>query len=140
MSDSTQTADDPRYLDGIRWFNQRHFFEAHEVWEDLWRDDRGPSRRFFQGLIQVAVCLHHFGHGNTRGARKLFHTSREHLDGYRPRHLGVDVERLLADLERCCAAIVASPEETPRERLQPELIPVLQVEPSADELQQIAGS
>ena len=42
-----------------------------EEWEELWADYQGPDRQFFQGLIQAAVCLHHFGNGNTRGAKKL---------------------------------------------------------------------
>ena len=58
---------DPRYLEGIDCFNRGAFFDAHEVWEALWTDTEGPSRRFYQGLIQVAVCLHHFGNGNLRG-------------------------------------------------------------------------
>ena len=93
MADTTY---DPRYLEGIRHFNERAFFEAHEVWEDLWHDEQGPSRRYYQGLIQVAVCLHHFRNGNTRGARKLYHSSRGYLEAYRPQHRGLDVDQLLA--------------------------------------------
>jgi len=63
---------DPRFLAGVRYFNQRDFFEAHESWEELWVDYQGPLRRFYQGLIQVAVCLHHFGNGNMHGTRKLY--------------------------------------------------------------------
>ena len=62
---------DPHYLAGIEFFNQCDFFEAHEAWEELWTEYQGPSREFYQGLIQVAVCLHHFGNENIRGARKL---------------------------------------------------------------------
>jgi uncharacterized protein len=76
----TEPTYDPRYLEGIRYFNECEFFEAHEVWEDLWADYQGPSRRFYQGLIQVAVCLHHFGNGNGRGAIKLYHGCREYLE------------------------------------------------------------
>src|SRR6476469_7449491 len=70
----TQAVYDPRYLEGIEHFNRCDFFEAHESWEELWQDYTGPSRKFYQGLIQVAVCLHHFGNGNTRGAKKLYVT------------------------------------------------------------------
>ena len=28
---------DPLYLQGIAYFNACEFFEAHEVWEDLWK-------------------------------------------------------------------------------------------------------
>ncbi len=76
MSDETY---DPLYLGGIKHFNECDFFEAHEVWEELWTDYRGESRKFYQGLIQAAVALYHFGNGNIRGARKLYHSSRDYL-------------------------------------------------------------
>ncbi|MEI7780964.1 MAG: DUF309 domain-containing protein, partial [Planctomycetota bacterium] len=67
----TPTAYDPLYLDGIEKFNECDYYESHEVWEELWTEYRGPSRKFYQGLIQAAVALYHFGNGNIRGARKL---------------------------------------------------------------------
>ena len=39
---------DPRYLSESAVQSER-FFEAHEVWEDLWHDTAGPDRRFYQG-------------------------------------------------------------------------------------------
>ena len=84
---------DPRYLQGIEYFNRCEFFEAHDVWEELWADYRGSSRTFYQGLIQVAVCLHHFGNGNTRGAAKLYHSSRKYLEPYAPWHDGLHPTR-----------------------------------------------
>ncbi len=114
---------DPRYLQGIAYFNDREFFEAHEVWEELWMQCEGDSRKFFQGLIQVAVCLHHFGNGNTRGTRKLFHSSTKYLQAYLPWHLGIDLNRLLSDLQRCCAEVVASDERFPVAKLEPDLVP-----------------
>ena len=120
---------DPRYLEGIRCFDNREFFEAHEVWEDLWRDEQGPSRRYYQGLIQVAVCLHHFGNGNTRGARKLYHSSRGYLEGYCPRYLGLDLDRLLTDFEQCCAELVRSPDDFPQGTLSADLIPRIPFDP-----------
>jgi predicted metal-dependent hydrolase len=118
-----EEAYDPRYLQGIELFNQCEFFEAHEVWEDLWKDIQGPDRRFYQGLIQVAVCLHHFGNGNIRGAKKLYHSSRGYLEAYAPSHLGLDIEKLLAQLQVCCQAILDSQEEFPKIEIVPDLIP-----------------
>ncbi len=120
---------DPRFVQGVHYFNECDFFEAHEVWEDLWTDYQGPLRRFYQGLIQVAVCLHHFGNENTRGAIKLYHGCQTYLNDYRPRCLGVDVDKLLADLERCCAELIASPEEFPRVVVTPDLIPEIHLDP-----------
>ena len=90
---------EPRYLEGIRHFNACEFYEAHEVWEELWADCRGPIREFYQGLIQVAVALHHFGNGNIRGAIKLYHSSRKHLQPYFPNHLGCDTRHLFIEME-----------------------------------------
>lgn len=114
---------DPRYLAGIEHFNACDFFEAHEVWEELWADYQGPSRKFYQGLIQVAVCLHHFCNGNIRGAKKLYASSRDYLEPYRPRHEGLDVDKLFSDLETCCREILASQEEFPKIDIDPKLIP-----------------
>jgi predicted metal-dependent hydrolase len=127
------TADyDSRFVDGVRYFNECDFFEAHEVWEELWADYQGPSRRFYQGLIQVAVCLHHFGNGNTRGAKKLFHSARGYLADYQPVHEGVDVSKLLGELETCCAEILNSPDDFPRVEIVPDLIPEIHLDPPGD--------
>ena len=119
---------DPRYLEGIAHFNACDFFEAHEVWEELWADTEGESRRFYQGLIQVAVCLHHFGNGNIRGAKKLNVGCRGYLDSYRPHYLGLDVDKLLSQLDACCREIMESQEEFPRIEIVPDLIPELHLD------------
>jgi hypothetical protein len=126
MADEPQL--DHRYLEGIRLFNECDFFEAHDVWEELWSEYQGPSRRFFQGLIQTAVCLHHFGNGNTRGARKLYHSSRAYLADYRPVHLGLDLDKLFVELEACCREILDESETVPKATIRPELIPELHLQ------------
>jgi uncharacterized protein len=119
---------DPRYLEGIEHFNRCDFFEAHEVWEELWADYSGPSRKFYQGLIQVAVCLHHFGNGNIRGAKKLYFGCRGYLEPYLPRHEGLNLEKLLAELEICCRPILESKEEFPKIDIVPDLIPEIHLD------------
>jgi predicted metal-dependent hydrolase len=122
---------DPRFLQGIEYFNNCDFFEAHEVWEDLWSDVQGSSRRFYQGLIQVAVCLHHFGNGNLRGAQKLYHSSRGYLVDYIPWHMGVNVSKLLDELEICCAEILQSDGLQLETEIDPQRIPEIHLSPSA---------
>ena len=122
------TSYDPRYLEGIEHFNKCDFFEAHEVWEELWADYQGPSRKFYQGLIQVAVCLHHFGNGNIRGSKKLYFGSRGYLEPYLPKHEGIDLEKLLSQLEICCREILESQEEFPKIDIVPDLIPEIHLE------------
>lgn len=114
---------DPRYLEGIELFNTCDFFESHEVWESLWADYQGPSRKFYQGLIQVAVALHHFGNGNIRGARKLYHSSRGYLQPYAPLHMGLDLDKFLGEFQSCFAEVLASQEEFPQIEIDPDRIP-----------------
>ena len=47
------------YYDGIQLFNEHEFFEAHEVWEDIWHMAYGLKHKFYQGMIQCAVALEH---------------------------------------------------------------------------------
>ncbi len=44
--------------EGCRHFHAGRYFEAHEVWEDAWRAERGDVRLLLQGLIQVAAGFH----------------------------------------------------------------------------------
>jgi predicted metal-dependent hydrolase len=119
----------PQYLAGIKHFNACEFYEAHDLWEELWADYRGPSREFYQGLIQVAVAVHHFGNGNIRGAKKLYHSSRKYLEGYRPSHLGCNIEQLFLEMEECFHQVLESAEEFPRIDMDPELIPEIHLDP-----------
>ncbi len=116
-------AHDPLYLQGIEHFNACDFFEAHEAWEELWTDYHGPSRKFYQGLIQAAVALHHFGNGNIRGAKKLFLSCQAYLDPYRPAHHELDLEKFIAQLTDCFTEVMASTEEFPKIEIDPERIP-----------------
>jgi predicted metal-dependent hydrolase len=122
---------DARYVKGVQLFNQCEFFEAHDVWEELWTEYRGESRDFYKGLIQVAVALHHFGNENIRGAKKLYHSSRGYLQAYRPKHFGCDLELLFQEMEDCFAPVLAADEQFPRIAIDPEQIPEIELDPPA---------
>lgn len=98
----------PLYLEGLRLFNAGAYFEAHEVLEDLWRETRGPDRGFYQGLIQLAVVLHHLSRGNAVGAGNVLKTCRRHLEPYRPWHRGISVDELFALADRVTLALQAA--------------------------------
>ncbi len=120
---------DPRYLRGIELFNDCEFFESHEAWEELWADERGPDREFYQGLIQAAVALHHFVNGNLRGAKKVFYSCCSHLEPYRPHHLGLNLEEFLARLRECFAEVIQGEEPVPGAEIDPDKIPEIHLDP-----------
>ena len=76
---------------GVAHFNAQEYFEAHEVWEELWLVAREPEKTFLQGLIQVAAAFHHHARENARGARSLLAAGVAKLQGFPDDHRGIDV-------------------------------------------------
>jgi len=100
--------DEHGFSEGIRLFNQGAFYDAHEVLEDVWRANHGSEKRFLQGLIQLAVALHHHSQGNLRGTRSLLARSARNLSGYGDEYLGIAVSRLLQAMTECERALDAN--------------------------------
>jgi predicted metal-dependent hydrolase len=85
---------------GVGEFNEGLFFECHDTLEELWSGVRGPSRDFFQGLIQVAVGFYHLGNDNRVGAGRLLVRALKRLEGYPDHYGGID----LGDLREAVTA------------------------------------
>jgi predicted metal-dependent hydrolase len=86
---------DPRLIKGIEEFNQQLFFECHETLEELWLEERGEDRRFFQAIIQIAAGYYKLQQQVPVGAVKLWRTGLEKLTPYQPVYLGLNVEALM---------------------------------------------
>ena len=84
---------------GIDLFNRRYFFEAHDVWEEVWRAEHGPARNFFKGLIHLAGGFHHYTNGNLRGSAALLTSGIAYLKPYLPGRMGIDLAAILAVVE-----------------------------------------
>ncbi|BBI32618.1 DUF309 domain-containing protein [Cohnella abietis] len=90
---------DPRYFAYISYFNKdQDYFECHEVMEELWLEEgRSP---LLQGLVQVALGLHHWDNGNVTGAVKLMTSALNKLTVYADDViLGLDMVSLRANLK-----------------------------------------
>lgn len=85
------TRDESQFARGVAHFNAQEFFEAHEVWEELWLVAREPEKTFLQGLIQVAAALHHQARGNASGAKSLLAAGVAKLEGFPEDHRGIAV-------------------------------------------------
>jgi predicted metal-dependent hydrolase len=87
----------PLFRKGIEHFDAGEYYEAHEVWEDLWRTLSGNERLFLQALIQASVALHHLEKGNRAGARQLARATFAKLSLLPSSMWGLDCEALAAD-------------------------------------------
>lgn len=98
---------------GIEEFNRREFFECHEYLEDAWREESRRLRYLYQGILQVGVGLYHQQNGNWRGATGVLRNGIGRLREFEPETLGIDVELLVRESERCLKEL---------ERLGPERV------------------
>lgn len=85
--------------EAIRLFNEHYFFEAHEVLEEVWRQEHGEPRLFLQGLIQVCAAYHHFQNGNLIGAITLLQRGADKMRRYPPHYLRIDASGLIAHID-----------------------------------------
>jgi uncharacterized protein len=83
---------------GIELFNQGKFFEAHEALEDVWRTVPAAQKKFFQGLVQVAVAFHHYSTGNRVGMKSVMERAMRNLAEGRESFDGIRVQPLLETL------------------------------------------
>lgn len=104
--------DDPRFLKGIEEFNQQLFFECHETLEELWLEERGEDRKFYQAIIQIAAGYYKLQQGVPVGAIKLWRTGLDKLAAYEPIFYGVNVESLLKSVRSHLKLLEAEPQKT----------------------------
>jgi uncharacterized protein len=87
----------PEALHGLHLFNAGEYFEAHEALEIAWRDEQGPVRDLYRGILQVGVAYYHIQRGNYRGARKMFERCRQWLHPFPASCSGIDLDGLRRD-------------------------------------------
>ncbi len=89
----------------LRHFNDRDYFEAHDVWEEIWMDQRGPARLFYQGMIQAAVGCYKADFGVYNGAVRLLARSLGKFDAAGPVDVPFDIDPFRADIRSFLALV-----------------------------------
>jgi predicted metal-dependent hydrolase len=92
---------------GLELMRVQRWFDAHEALEDEWRDAPEPERDFLQGLVHVTVAWHHAANRNRPGAERQLEKAARRLGPYAPTHRGVEVGRILGQVEAAAARIEA---------------------------------
>jgi len=127
----------PYYLAFFRCWNERRYYDAHDVLEQLWLNTKSPDADYFKGLIQAAGAFVHlqkqFEHPlHTKHSRRLspavrlFRLANKNLSRFAPLHHDLNVAAFCQLLHGFADRIVASdyktnpwsPETAPKLRLQ----------------------
>lgn len=113
----------PFYRAFFHCWNEKRYYEAHDVLEQLWLGEKSPDADYFKGLIQAAGAFVHLQkrfehplhakHGRRLfPAVRLFRLAERNLSRFTPQHHGLDVAALCQLLRTCADRIVASDYKT----------------------------
>jgi uncharacterized protein len=94
--------------EGQRLLDHGHPFQAHEVFEAVWKSGPPDERPLWQGLAQLAVGLTHLLRGNPSGATSLLKQGQARIRHYEdepPYGLDIDglsawADHLITEIER----------------------------------------
>jgi len=116
-------------LQAVEEFNRGAWFECHETLEELWVGGKGEVRDFYQGMLQLAVALHHWRAGNLKGALVLLKSGGDLLSRVAPVCQGVDVAALRSEAGRLHLELSALGEERMEQLPASSLLKVRLVQP-----------
>lgn len=86
------------YLEGIAHFNAGRYYDAHEIWEEIWLRSADEAKLFYHMLIQAAVGLYHYQRNNLHGARVLYERVCKKLQILPDEFMSLDVTELARQL------------------------------------------
>jgi predicted metal-dependent hydrolase len=95
----------PQAIQGLEFFNHAHYFEAHEALEAAWRDEKGPVRELYRGILQVGVVYLHISRHNYPGAIKVYQRCMKWLQPWPETCRGIPVGQIRRDLEAAITAL-----------------------------------
>ncbi len=101
----------------IALFNSGEFYACHDALEAMWVEAAVDEKKFYQGLLQIAVAFYHLGNKNLRGATVLLGEGRFRLIPYEPTYCptgqvlaaAVDVQRLRSETRDFLALLQGIP-------------------------------
>jgi predicted metal-dependent hydrolase len=127
MVERDTTSVEQAYEHGLALAGAGEWFQAHEAFETAWRACAVDERDFFQGLVHVVVSAYQHERGRPVAQERQRMKALRRLAPFAPAHRGLDVDALLAALERAETDVreqlvqsVAQPEVAVEEQQQPE--------------------
>ena len=111
------------FMMGLKLFNDKQFYDAHEYWEELWLEYHLQDKKFIQGLIQLTVAYYHLSTGNTKGALSLLNKSLDKMELFLPDNRGVDVDLIVKAIKESIKTI-----EVGDKKFNWDIVPVLKVD------------
>ena len=90
---------------GLLLFNQLFFYEAHEYFEDAWRETEDESREFFRVLLQMSGGFYRLTQARPQAARKFFNHALSWLSDFPNPYRGFNTNLLKNMLQELIEAV-----------------------------------
>jgi predicted metal-dependent hydrolase len=87
-----------KFREGLELFNKGYHWEAHEAWEDVWRENEGEAKLFTQAFVQIAAGNSFLKQSKRDSAKYLFEKALEKLRIFEHLECGFPFEPLVATL------------------------------------------
>ena len=88
-------------LEAVALFNERAYYESHDVLEEEWAESRGVRREVLKALVKLAAGMYHLQTSGYRGAGSLLSSGLAALDALPPDALFFEVSPLRDPVTRC---------------------------------------
>ena len=89
-----------QFLEGIRLFNGGFYWEAHEEWEEVWREQAGDGKIFVEAFVQMAEAYSFIKLGKAATAIYLFEKSIKKFAEYERIRCTILISAIVADLKK----------------------------------------
>ena len=88
------------FIKGKEEFLAGNYYDAHEIWEELWSDYYLKDRKFIQGLIQLSVSFVHLKNNNMIGAKNLLKKSKAKFSDFEGEHRSISIQKLKIEMNK----------------------------------------
>ena len=92
---------DAALAEAARLFNERAYYESHDVLEEEWAGARGARREVLKALVKLAAGMYHLQTSGYRGAGSLLSSGLAALDALPPDAVFVETSPLRDPVARC---------------------------------------
>ena len=108
--------------EGIELFNERQFFESHEILEQFYHQTEAAHKPFVEGLIQLAAAFRLYtDFGELKGPVRMIRQALIRFENYQPSYLEIRVRDLSESMEAWAATAAEAGDQslltTPKIRL-----------------------
>lgn len=92
-------------IQGLRAFNRQDFYEAHEWFENAWRESPVETREFYRALLQLSGGYFRLTQDRLGAAKKFFERALHWLEPFPSLHLSISTDQLRKSLRHLLHAV-----------------------------------